>query len=92
MNNPKNVWNIPVSWEMFGMLRIPKSEAKTLSDAIELVKQRIADDEVVVPNGEYVESSMYLSLDPIKQAEDFNALVCYNPDARENHDGQIDAV
>lgn len=49
-------WKIPVTWEMYGMVKI---EANTLEEAMEIAR----DDEGVIPlpEGDYVDGSWRLT-------------------------------
>ena len=50
-------WNIPVSWEVVGMVEI---QAATLEKAIELAR---TDDSIELPYGEYVDGSFDVTVD-----------------------------
>ena len=60
-------WNIPVSWEVVGMVEI---QAPTLEKAIEIAR---TDDSVELPYGEYVDGSFDGTVD-----DDELIRECYN--------------
>lgn len=60
-------WEIPVSWEMVGMVKI---QASTLEKAIDLAKY---DDSIELPYGEYVDGSFDVTVD-----DDDLIRECYN--------------
>ena len=60
-------WNIPVSWEVVGMVEI---QAPTLEKAIEIAR---TDDSVELPYGEYVDGSFDVTVD-----DDELIRECYN--------------
>ena len=51
------IWNIPVSWEVVGMVEI---QAPTLEKAIEIAR---TDDSIELPCGEYVDGSFDVTVD-----------------------------
>jgi len=51
------IWDIPVSWEVAGIVRIP---ANTLDEAIHAVKH---DESIELPYGEYVDGSFDVTVD-----------------------------
>ena len=61
------IWNIPVSWEVVGMVEI---QAPTLEKAIEIVS---TDDSIELPYGEYVDGSFDVTVD-----DDELIRECYN--------------
>lgn len=61
------IWNIPVSWEVVGMVEI---QAPTLDQAIEIAK---TDDTIKLPYGEYVCGSFDVTVD-----DDELIRECYN--------------
>ena len=61
------IWNIPVSWEVVGMVEI---QAPTLEKAIEIVR---TDDSIELPYGEYVDGSFDVTVD-----DDELIRECYN--------------
>ena len=61
------IWNIPVSWEVAGMVEI---QAPTLEKAIEIAR---ADDSIELPCGEYVDCSFDVTVD-----DDELIRECYN--------------
>ena len=61
------IWNIPVSWEVVGMVEI---QAPTLEKAIEIAR---TDDSVELPYGEYVVGSFDVTVD-----DDELIRECYN--------------
>lgn len=60
-------WNIPVSWEVVGMVEI---QAPTLEKAIEIAR---TDDSIELPYGEYVDGSFDVTVD-----DDELIRECYN--------------
>ena len=60
-------WNIPVSWEVVGMVEI---QAPTLETAIEIAR---TDDSIELPYGEYVDGSFDVTVD-----DDELIRECYN--------------
>lgn len=55
-------WKIPVSWEVCGLAEIPKSQCKTLEEAIAYVREN--PDNIKLPfDFEYVDGSFELSFD-----------------------------
>ena len=61
------IWNIPVSWEVVGMVEI---QAPTLEKAIEIAR---TDDSIELPYGEYVDGSFDVTVD-----DDELIRACYN--------------
>ena len=61
------IWNIPVSWEVVGMVEI---QAPTLEKAIEITR---TDDSIELPYGEYVDGSFDVTVD-----DDELIRECYN--------------
>ena len=61
------IWNIPVSWEVVGMVEI---QAPTLEKAIEITR---TDDSIELPHGEYVDGSFDVTVD-----DDELIRECYN--------------
>ena len=61
------IWNIPVSWEVVGMVEI---QAATLEKAIEIAR---TDDSIELPYGEYVDGSFDVTVD-----DDELIRECYN--------------
>jgi len=54
------VFKIPCSWEMYGVLRI---EAKSLEEAIEKAKKE--QDTCSLPDGDYIDASFKLDLEDL---------------------------
>ena len=61
------IWNIPVSWEVVGMVEI---QAPTLEKAIEIAR---TDDSIELPSGEYVDGAFDVTVD-----DDELIRECYN--------------
>lgn len=47
-------WFVPVTWEMFGVVRIPFEDAPTLADAFKQIKD---NPNIALPKGHYVDDS-----------------------------------
>lgn len=52
-------WSIPVRWEMYGVVRVPVSEAATLKEAIEIA----VGPDTPLPEGDYVDESCAVGVD-----------------------------
>ena len=61
------IWNIPVSWEVVGMVEI---QAPTLEKTIEIAR---TDDSIELPYGEYMDGSFDVTVD-----DDELIRECYN--------------
>lgn len=76
-NNSSNLqkiecWKVPVVWEMMGYLKIPKSEAPTEKEALEMAEKMI--DSCELPDdGEYLDDSMEIDSDVRDDIEVGNA-------------------
>lgn len=66
----ENVWNIPVTWEISGIIEVSKNDFPTLEKAMEFVA---TDNSIGLPNGNYVDSSFRLSfgIDEIEEVREF---------------------
>lgn len=71
-------WFVPVTWEMFGVVRIPFEDAPTLADAFKQIKD---NPNIELPNGHYVDDSFAPSFE-VEQIEEVRSLYNDNrPDA-----------
>ena len=74
-------WEIPVSWEMVGMVKI---QASTLEKAIDLARH---DDSIELPYGEYVDGSFDVTVD-----DDDLIRACYNNGQQDESDDEPEEV
>ena len=74
-------WNIPVSWEVVGMVEI---QAPTLEKAIEIVS---TDDSIELPYGEYVDGSFDVTVD-----DDELIRECYNKGQQDENGEKAEEV
>lgn len=71
-------WFVPVTWEMFGVVRIPFEDAPTLEDAFKQIKD---NPNIELPKGHYVDDSFAPSYE-VEQIEEVRSLYNDNrPDA-----------
>lgn len=71
-------WFVPVTWEMFGVVRIPFEDAPTLADAFKQIKD---NPNIELPKGHYVDDSFAPSYE-VEQIEEVRSLYNDNrPDA-----------
>lgn len=75
------IWEIPVSWEMVGMVKI---QAPTLEKAIDLARH---DDSIELPYGEYVDGSFDVTVD-----DDDLIRQCYNNGQQDESDDEPEEV
>lgn len=66
-------WNIPVNWEMTGVVTI---EADTLEEALERAEN---DDSIRLPTGNYVDASIVVAFDDSDYIRE-----CYNNNQEDN--------
>ena len=65
--NEKKEWNIPVTWEEYGIVKI---EAATLEEAMEIFKRD--SDHIPLPEGNYIDGTFDLSDSDIEFIRCFN--------------------
>lgn len=65
-----NGWFIPVTWEMYGVVRIPFEKAATLAEAMKCARE---DMDIALPMGHYVDGSFAPSFEDA-QVEEIRAL------------------
>lgn len=63
-------WFIPVTWEMYGVVRIPFEKAATLAEAMKCARE---DMDIALPKGHYVDGSFAPSFEDA-QVEEIRAL------------------
>lgn len=63
-------WFVPVTWEMFGVVRIPFEDAPTLADAFKQIKD---NPNIILPKGHYVDDSFAPSYE-VEQIEEVRSL------------------
>lgn len=72
----KQYWVLPVTWEVCGFVKVSKSEAATLEEAIDHFKEN--SDHIPLPEAsEYVDASFALSCDEIE------FIKCYNEEEKQ---------
>ena len=75
------IWNIPVSWEVVGMVEI---QAPTLEKAIEIAR---TDDFIELPCGGYVDGSFDVTVD-----DDELIRECYNKGQQDENGEKAEEV
>ena len=65
----KDFWNVPILWNKWGIVKVPKEKCPTVKEACDLVL-----NETPLPDGEYVSDSCEI---------DFDGLAIHNPELEE---------